>query len=477
MSFSDSESDDFLSADEGSEYDSESYVESSHSVTGKVASKTKEASVLPCEYEASDNITGEHSKIINISRKSSTVDEDNLISEDDVLEPALAASIIDSENLTEITPIRVSFIDELFDTPPSSISKDKSLTATENDGPSSLGHENKKLISSEFVSHDMNVAAIRDLDNLNNDISEKLCISGKPLNVQEDVSFSTSSSPSTDSSIILKDETTFLHLSGDALSLNSESVRPAKNNTNESVLLSSAGELFDEEMESTADIAPAEILKSNTDIPSTEVVVSSTDIPPIEILESTTDIPYNKILESITDIPSTEILESTTDIPNNEVLEYNTVIPSTEVLELAANIPSNEVIKISNENFTNILNMDEKLEKKELSSAQLPSQDKEEPFIAKPRKTSKIGLKKPRDKLSERMGAKRLGTRISKPLDSISCDSVKQKIPIEKFEPITGKGLKTEDSWENIDSNAVVDFPEKVCIFFLLLKYHLSHIL
>ncbi|XP_018016946.1 protein FAM114A2 [Hyalella azteca] len=44
--------------------------------------------------------------------------------------------------------------------------------------------------------------------------------------------------------------------------------------------------------------------------------------------------------------------------------------------------------------------------------------------LSKAKKTSKIGLKKPREKLGEKLGAKKLAQRLNKPLEGISCDAL-----------------------------------------------------
>ena len=78
-----------------------------------------------------------------------------------------------------------------------------------------------------------------------------------------------------------------------------------------------------------------------------------------------------------------------------------------------------------------------------------PTEDIEttEPSLRKPRKTSKIGLKKPREKL----GARKLGAKTSKPLESISCDDQKTggepQNYIGRQDTLTSTG-----SWEKIDS-------------------------
>ncbi|XP_068221321.1 transcriptional regulator ATRX homolog [Palaemon carinicauda] len=82
----------------------------------------------------------------------------------------------------------------------------------------------------------------------------------------------------------------------------------------------------------------------------------------------------------------------------------------------------------------------------------------------KPIRESKIGLKKPREKLGERLGARKLGSRVEKkPMEGLGCESIKQVDPSSDGNPCTHLGSeeaqtsnknekKLEDSlWEQED--------------------------
>ncbi|XP_068221248.1 protein FAM114A2 isoform X2 [Palaemon carinicauda] len=82
----------------------------------------------------------------------------------------------------------------------------------------------------------------------------------------------------------------------------------------------------------------------------------------------------------------------------------------------------------------------------------------------KPIRESKIGLKKPREKLGERLGARKLGSRVEKkPMEGLGCESIKQVDPSSDEKPCTHLGSeeaqtsnknekKLEDSlWEQED--------------------------
>lgn len=88
-----------------------------------------------------------------------------------------------------------------------------------------------------------------------------------------------------------------------------------------------------------------------------------------------------------------------------------------------------------------------------IEEPEIPSAPIEE---LKPRKTSKIGLKKPREKIGERLGTKKLGQKIDKPLESLSCD--------------TASGQPKNEA---LDKAAITE-PKVKCFTNFLYQYHCS---
>lgn len=94
------------------------------------------------------------------------------------------------------------------------------------------------------------------------------------------------------------------------------------------------------------------------------------------------------------------------------------------------------------------------------------------------KKKSKFGLKKPREKLGERMGVKKLGSKVHKPLESISCDSLKSQSTIQDKEDqiiqhFSSEAERKEDAHDDTaDKHKMVSSftqcssfnPKKVCV-------------
>lgn len=78
----------------------------------------------------------------------------------------------------------------------------------------------------------------------------------------------------------------------------------------------------------------------------------------------------------------------------------------------------------------------EKVDEKNKSDESQPASQKPKPI-----RESKIGMKKPREKLGERLGARKLGSRIEKrPMEGLGCETIKQAEPFSDGKSVTHSG-------------------------------------
>lgn len=189
---------------------------------------------------------------------------------------------------------------------------------------------------------------------------------------------------------------------------------------------------------------------SNVDFTkSAEIVSSKSNLNTLPIIESSPNV--LQVLDDISQNEQDSTVNIDVGISATEVLLEDNISDTTSTASAV-----DAILTISSDNAP-------EMTKRGTFESEISSNTHQEfSFVDKPRKTSKIGLKKPREKLSERMGARRLGTRAGKTLEGISCDSLKNTLATDEMLCSKPPGLKTEDSWEKIDPSAVSNIPEKV---------------
>ena len=123
-------------------------------------------------------------------------------------------------------------------------------------------------------------------------------------------------------------------------------------------------------------------------------------------------------------------------------------------------LPDTNQIKdqVKEESIEKKLDSEEKIiEKVECAKNQIDDSKKEDKTVKSVKaKESKIGMKKPREKLGERLGNKKIGSRVTKPLVGISSDSLvdKEKEPTPTPDDlINQQPLKDDPMPSNFDND------------------------
>ncbi|XP_064103828.1 protein FAM114A2-like [Macrobrachium nipponense] len=159
-----------------------------------------------------------------------------------------------------------------------------------------------------------------------------------------------------------------------------------------------------------------------------------------EVTKDFKEIQNKKCLQELKNEQSVTVKESVHVV--EKVVDVKSEVSVSESKEL---VRSESLEAVSSEN----------VDEKNKSDESQPASQK-----SKPIRESKIGLKKPREKLGERLGARKLGSRIEKkPMEGLGCETIKQVDPFSDGKSVTHSGPeevnvsckieKSEDSlWE-----------------------------